>query len=95
MLSTIVSKQTTGTRSPGCFKQKQNRGWSIWGFDWSEFSQFNENLIKIQDPHSQIENGETPEVEYPHEYAQKTQKHTKILQFFTPNCHKYYQMIKF
>ena len=58
------------------------------------FSQFNENLIKNQDPQSQIENGETPEVEYPHEYAQKTQKHTKTLQFFTPNCHKYYQMIK-
>ena len=31
------------------------------------FVQFNENLIKNQDPHSQIENGETPEPEYPDE----------------------------
>ena len=29
------------------------------------FSQFNENSINNQDPHSQIENYETPEVEYP------------------------------
>ena len=31
------------------------------------FSQFNENSINIQDPHSQIENDETPEAEYPNE----------------------------
>ena len=28
------------------------------------FSQFNENSINNQDPHSQIENDETPEAEY-------------------------------
>ena len=31
------------------------------------FSQFNENLINNQDPHSQIENDETPGPEYPNE----------------------------
>ena len=31
------------------------------------FSQFNENSINNQDPHSQIENYETPEAEYPNE----------------------------
>ena len=32
------------------------------------FLQFNENLINNQDPHSKIENGETPGAEYPNEY---------------------------
>ena len=32
------------------------------------FAQFNENLINNQDPHSQIENDETLEAEYPNEY---------------------------
>ena len=32
------------------------------------FLQFNENLINNQDPHSKIENGETPGAEYPTEH---------------------------
>ena len=34
---------------------------------YQAFSQFNENLINNQDPHSQIENDETPGAEYPNE----------------------------
>ena len=38
------------------------------------FSQFNENLINNRDPHSQIQNDETPEAEYPNEnYSEDTE----------------------
>ena len=35
--------------------------------DYQAFVQFNENLINNQDPHSQIENHETPQAQYPNE----------------------------
>ena len=56
-------------------------------------SQFNENSINNQDPHSQTENDETPEAEYPIKMIQKIQKQITLLQFLTL-CHKYYQMMK-
>ena len=57
------------------------------------FSLFNENSINNQDPHSQTENDETPEAEYPIKMIQKIQKQITLLQFLTL-CHKYYQMMK-
>ena len=42
------------------------------------FSQFNENLINNQDPHSQIENDEIPEVEYPNENDSEDTERNKI-----------------
>ena len=45
-----------------------------------DFSQFNEKSINNQDPHSQIENDETPGTEYPYENdSEDTQKQTKFL----------------
>ena len=55
------------------------------------FSQFNEKSISNQDPHSQIENDETPEADYPNENDSEDTE-TKLLQFLTL-CHKYYQMM--
>ena len=52
------------------------------------FSQFNENSINNQDPHSQIEI-----MKHQGQIIQKTQKQTKPLQFLTL-CQKYYHMIK-
>ena len=57
------------------------------------FSQFKENSINNQDPHSQTENDETPEVEIPMKMIQKSKKQIKRLQF-QALCHKYYQMRK-
>ena len=57
------------------------------------FSQFNENLINNQDPHSQIENDETLGAEYLVKVIQKKKKQTKLLHF-PVSCHKYYQMMK-
>ena len=57
-----------------------------------DFSQFNENSINNQDPHSQIENDEIPGTEYPNENDLEDTE-TKLLQFLTL-CHRYYQMMK-
>ena len=57
------------------------------------YLRFSETLINNQDPNSQIENDETPEVEYLKKMIQKTQKQTKRLQF-PPLCHKCYKMVK-
>ena len=56
------------------------------------FSKFNENSIINQDPHSQIENDETPGAEYPNENDSEDTE-IKHLQFLTL-CQKYYQMMK-
>ena len=58
------------------------------------FSQFNENSINNQDPHSQIENEETQEAEYPNENDSEdteTNKTSEIPNFMP----LYYQMMKF
>ena len=50
------------------------------------FFQINENLINNQDPHKQIENDETPGVEYPNEgnsEGEETNK-TSVLPNFMP-----------
>ena len=57
------------------------------------FSQFNENSINNQDPHSQIENDETPEAEYDNENDSEDTETNKTSQFLTL-CHIYYQMVK-
>ena len=54
---------------------------------------FNEILINNQDPHSQIENDETPEAEYPKQNDSEDTETNKSLQF-PPLSHKYYQMVK-
>ena len=55
------------------------------------FSQFNENSINNQDPHSQIENEETPDAEYSNENdSEDTEtKKTSEISNFMP------QMMKF
>ena len=57
------------------------------------FSQFNENSINKQDPHSQIENDKTPEAEYANGNDSEDTETNKILQFLNL-CHKCYQMMK-
>ena len=44
------------------------------------FSQFNENSINNKDPHSQIENDETPEAEHPND-SEDTERHRNTQNF--------------
>ena len=67
-LSTTVSKQTARVRSPSCCKREQNK---VCDLVDQAFSQFNENLINNQDPHSQIENEETSGAGYYNENDSK------------------------
>ena len=67
MLATIVSKKPARTRSPGYCEQEQNKFEPYGDLVDQTFSQFNENSINYQDPDSQIENDETPEVEHHNE----------------------------
>ena len=57
------------------------------------FSQFNKNLIKNQDPQSEIENDEHQGQNISMTMIQKTHRQTKLLQFPTL-CYKYYKMMK-
>ena len=53
----------------------------------------NETLINNQDPHSQIENDEIPEVEYPNNSDSEDTETNKTLQFLLL-CVKFYQIMK-
>ena len=48
------------------------------------FSQFNENSINNQDPHSQTENDETPEVEYSNDSEDTETYKTSAIPNFMP-----------
>lgn len=80
-------------RSSGCCKQEQNKVSTIWWFSWSGFFlEFNENLINNRDPHSPIENNETPGTQCPNE-SRSEEEHRKLLHFQI-SCYKYYQVMK-
>ena len=57
------------------------------------YSQLNETLINNQDPHSQIENDEIPEAEYPNNSDSEDTETNKTLQFLLL-CVKFYQIMK-
>ena len=87
------TKTNCKRKSPGCYKYKQNEKWPIWWFSWSGFFlEFNENLINNRDPHSPIENNETPGTQCPNE-SRSEEEHRKLLHFQI-SCYKYYQVMK-
>ena len=55
--------------------------------------EFNENLISNRDPHSPIENNETPRAQCPNESQSEEEEHTKLLHFQI-SCYKYYQVMQ-
>ena len=50
------------------------------------FSQFNENLMNNQDPHSQTENDETPGAEYPNESQSEEGEMNKNICTYQPHA---------